>query len=87
MPEAEINDHMLLQEQTSTDQGLETAHKSSLQPGQHRLNQYQYSENVQINIQKMGEFCGERGTSTMHTDEINVIQVCLLIICADIYLH
>ena len=70
MAEAEIDDHMLLQEQTSTNQVLETAHKiisAAWAP--------QTKRKYKSILKKWEEFCGEGSISTMQTDEINVIVI------------
>ena len=70
LAEAEIDDHMLLQEQTSTNQVLETAHKiisAAWAP--------QTKRKYKSILKKWEEFCGEGSISTMQTDEINVIVI------------
>ena len=69
LPETEADGHMLLQEQTSTNWILETAHKivsAAWVP--------QTKRKYKSTFKKWEEFCGERSISTMQTDEINVIQ-------------
>ena len=70
LPEAEIVDHMLLQEQTSTNRVSETANKvisAAWAP--------QTKRKYKSKFKKWEEFGDERSPSTMKKDEINVIQI------------
>ena len=62
LPEAEADDHVLLQEQTSTNRILETPHKiisAAWAP--------QTKHKYKSIFKKLEEFCGERSISTMQT--------------------